>query len=313
MIEVSNLVYDYPSKRALHGVSLSVKPQSIVALVGPNGAGKTTLMRCLAALEMPYDGEVRIGGLDTRTSPRAIHALLGYLPDFFGLYDALSVKRCLYFAARSHGIAVDKADAAVAKASGLVALADRMDAPASELSRGLRQRLAIGQAIVHAPKVLMLDEPASGLDPQARRDLSHLLVSLKAEGMTLVVSSHILAELEDYSDEMVIIDEGRIVGGNAVNLRAATGSTLRVSLASPRTDLAEFLSQQAGVEAVSADEKSATFRFTGDEKARVRLMRVVVAEGFEVSSFGDAPRRLEEAYFNEVCNRDRAQPGGEVR
>lgn len=311
MIEVTNLIYDYPAKRALSGVSFSVQPQSIVALVGPNGAGKTTLMRCLAALEMPYDGNVRIGGLDTRTAPRAIHALLGYLPDFFGLYDALTVKRCLYFAARSHGIAPEKADAAAEKAADRVGLKDRMVTPAAELSRGLRQRLAIGQAIVHDPKVLMLDEPASGLDPQARRDLSRLLVSLKAEGMTIVVSSHILAELEDYSNEMIIIDDGKIVGGNAVKIRAAFGSTLRILLAGARADLHDFLSQQPGVEDVVSDRQSATFRFTGDDKARVRLMRVVVAEGFEVLSFAESPRQLEEAYFAEVRNHNGGKLTGE--
>src|SRR5262245_56620169 len=102
MIEVENLVYEYPSKRALKAIALSVRPNTITALVGPNGAGKTTLLRCLAALDMPYDGNDRIGGLNTRDDPRGIHALLGYLPDFFGLYDALSVDRCLIFAARAH-------------------------------------------------------------------------------------------------------------------------------------------------------------------------------------------------------------------
>src|SRR5271168_3950898 len=197
MIEVENLVYEYPTSRALKGVSLRVSDQTITALVGPNGAGKTTLLRCLAALETPYSGSVTIEGLDTREHPREIHVLLGYLPDFFGLYDELSVRRCLVYAARSHGTAPQLADAAAEKAAGRVGLVDRLDTKAGELSRGLRQRLAIGQAIVHEPKVLLLDEPAAGLDPQARRDLSALLLQLRDDGMTLVVSSHILAELED--------------------------------------------------------------------------------------------------------------------
>src|SRR5262245_28334934 len=199
MIEVENLIYEYPSKRALKGIALSVRPRTITALVGPNGAGKTTLLRWLAAPDMPYDGNVRIGGLNTRDDPRAIHALLGYLPDFFGLYDALSVERCLIFAARAHGLGPTSAEDAATLAAERVDLTDRMKNPVAELSRGLRQRLAIGQAIVHGPKVVLLDEPAAGLDPLARRDLSQLLVALKNSGMTLVVSSHILSELEDYS------------------------------------------------------------------------------------------------------------------
>ena len=312
MIEVENLVYEYPTKRALHGVSFSIQPNTIAALVGPNGAGKTTLLRCLAALEMPYKGSVRIDGLDTRSSPRAIHARLGYLPDFFGLYDALSVQRCLHFAARMHGIDTTNVDAAVIKAAGRVGLTDRLGTPASELSRGLRQRLAIGQAIVHEPKVLMLDEPASGLDPEARRRLSQLLVSLKEQGMTLVVSSHILSELEDYSSEMIIIEDGQIVGGSAVKLREDSRAIIRVQLSTARADLAEFLSIQSGVELIDSDSISATFRFLGDGKARAELLRLVAAEGFEILSFADAPRQLEEAYFTEVRNHLAGKSDGEV-
>jgi ABC-2 type transport system ATP-binding protein len=302
MIEVRDLVYEYPSRRALHGVNLSVRPQTIVALVGPNGAGKTTLMRCLAALEAPYAGTVAIDGLDTAVSPREVHARLGYLPDFFGLYDDLSLRRCLVYAARSHGFSQSAAEEAAVKAAARVGLTDRLETRAAELSRGMRQRLAIGQAIVHEPSVLLLDEPASGLDPQARRDLSQLLVSLKTQGMTLVVSSHILSELEDYSTEMIIMDDGRIVGGGVMKVREDARALLRVQLARARGDLGPFLSAQTGVELAHSDDHSAIFKFQGNAEARVRLLRLIVAGGFEVLSFDDAPRQLEAAYFAEVNN-----------
>ena len=189
MIEVRNLVYEYPTSRALDGVSLRIESGAITALVGPNGAGKSTLMRCMAALEAPYAGEVLIDGVDTRKAPREIHRKLAFLPDFFGLYDQLTVERCLIFAARAHGLGGEQIGAAVRKAAIRVGLDDRMQARAAELSRGLRQRLAIAQAIVHEPKVILLDEPASGLDPDARRSLSALFLELKSAGMTLVVSS----------------------------------------------------------------------------------------------------------------------------
>ena len=137
MIEIRDLVFDYPGHRALHGVSLSIAASAITALVGPNGAGKTTLLRLMAALETPYDGRVTIDGLDTREAPRAIHERLGYLPDFFGLYDALSVRRCLFYAARSHGIGPGEAKGAAEAAAARVGLADRMEQPAGALSRGL--------------------------------------------------------------------------------------------------------------------------------------------------------------------------------
>src|SRR5262249_1995472 len=157
-----------------------------------------------------------IDGLDSVKSPREIHEKLGYLPDFYGLYDDLSVRRCLTYAAWSHGIKPDAATAAVETTAKQVGLADRMEQKANELSRGLRQRLAIGQSIVRGPKVLLLDEPAAGLDPQARKELSTLLLALKDTGMTIVVSSHILAELEDYCSEMIILDNGRVAGGKPI-------------------------------------------------------------------------------------------------
>ncbi|HVZ90865.1 MAG TPA: ABC transporter ATP-binding protein [Rhizomicrobium sp.] len=300
MIDVSELVYEYPTARALDGVSLHVAPQTITALVGPNGAGKTTLLRCLAALEPPYAGHVLIDGLDSEAAPREIHARLGYLPDFYGLYDGLTVRRCLTYAARAHGIAPAAAAAAAEKAAGRVGLSDRLGDPAGELSRGLRQRLAIAQTIVHEPRVLLLDEPAAGLDPQARRDLSALLVSLKDAGMTLMVSSHILAELEDYCSEMIIIEQGRIVGGKPVKVRDVERPRYILEVATARSDLRDFLAARAGLDVIEVDEHHALFTFTRNPGARAKLVRDLVASGFEVSSFGESTKALEEAYFTQL-------------
>jgi len=300
MIEVSNLVYEYPAVRALDGVSFSVAPQTITALVGPNGAGKTTLLRCLAALEAPYSGYVLLDGLDTAAAPRQIHTRLGYLPDFYGLYDELSVRRALIYAARAHGIADEAAPAAAEKAALRVGLSDRLETPAGELSRGLRQRLAIAQTIVHEPRVLLLDEPAAGLDPQARRDLSTMLLSLKDQGMTLVVSSHILAELEDYCSEMIIIEGGRIAGGKPVKVRDVERPRYILEVATARGDLKDFLSARAGLDLIEADEHHGLFTFTRNPGARAKLIRDLIAAGFEVSSFGEATKALEETYFARV-------------
>jgi ABC-2 type transport system ATP-binding protein len=300
MIEIRELVFEYPGHRALAGITLDIVRGSITALVGPNGAGKTTLLRCMAALESPYAGHVTIDGLDTRQSPRAIHAGLGYLPDFFGLYDALSVRRCLHYAARAHGLTAGAAPAAAEAAAARVGLSDRLEQAAGALSRGLRQRLAIAQTIVHQPKVLLLDEPAAGLDPQARRDLSYLLLSLREGGMTLVVSSHILAELEDYCDRMVIVDQGRIAGGESIALKS--GARLRIRLASPRGDLKQFLEAQ-GAAILEDGPDHALVGLAGDAEARAGLLAALVKAGFAVADFTEDTRALEDVYFAQTGRR----------
>lgn len=209
MIHVENLCFDYPGKRALDQVSFHIEPHTITALVGPNGAGKTTLLRCLAALETPTQGKITIEGWDVDRYPRKIHALAGYLSDIFGLYDTLTVTQNLTFFAASHHCPSSQIPQLVHEAAERLELLNYLNTPAGKLSRGLRQRLAIAQTIISKPKVLLLDEPASGLDPEARYNLSKLLLTLQKEGITLIVSSHILSELEDYSTHMLVMDQGK--------------------------------------------------------------------------------------------------------
>jgi ABC-2 type transport system ATP-binding protein len=172
-----------------------------------------------------------------------------------------------------------------------------MEQAAGALSRGLRQRLAIAQAIVHQPAVLLLDEPAAGLDPQARRDLSQMLLSLKDGGMTLVVSSHILAELEDYSDRMVIVDKGRIAGGESIALKGS--ARLRVRLALPRADLKDFLTAQGAV-IVEATADQVIVTLSGGAAERAALLSALVRHDFAVSEFAEDARALEDVYFAQV-------------
>ena len=301
MIEVAGVVYDYPTARALHGVSFSVEAGSVLAMVGPNGAGKTTLLRCMAALDDPTEGTIRIAGLDTQDDPRGVHAAIGYLPDFFGLYDDLTVRRALTYAARSRGVTEAAAPAAVEDAAARVQLSDRMEARAGELSRGLRQRLAIGQTIVHRPKVLLLDEPAAGLDPEARRALSDLILRLSRDGMTIVVSSHILAELEDYSTRMLMIRGGQVAGGGVVAAGAGTRDGLRVeaSFTDPPADLASRLAA-LGLTVESLDGDTAVLAAPEGEDDSTLLAKLIGA-GLKVRAFQPVRRTLEDAYLAEVA------------
>ncbi|WP_304175653.1 ABC transporter ATP-binding protein [Phenylobacterium aquaticum] len=298
VIEVEEVSYDYPAARALFGVSFTVEAGVVLALVGPNGAGKSTLMRCIAALDAPTEGRVRVAGLDVAEDPRGVHRVIGYLPDFFGLYEELTVRRALTYAARSRGVAPAATAQAVARAAGRVDLTDRLDQRAGELSRGLRQRLAIAQTIVHDPKVLILDEPAAGLDPAARRSLSQLILALAAEGMTIMVSSHILAELEDYSTSMLMIQDGRVAGGGVVAAGGGTRDGTRVAVVFAETP-ADLDGRLAALDVTIERRDGETVVLACDGEDDALLARLIGA-GLKVKSFSPARRTLEDAYLSEV-------------
>ncbi len=301
MLSVEHLSYDYPGTRALQDVSFDVVPQSITALVGPNGAGKTTLLRCMAALTEPIAGRVLLEGRDVHEEPRESHKAMGYLSDFFGLYDELTVLQCLRHQAAAQGVAADSQAELVERAAQRVSLADRLHQLAGALSRGLRQRLAIAQAILHEPRIVLLDEPASGLDPEARQSLSELLLRLRAEGMTLIVSSHILAELRDYSSHMLILRDGRLVHHGPVTEESQGEEQVAVviELSSPDPRLAEVL-EVAGVTSVAVKDEGARVLLPAAAAARETLLRRLVEANLPVSGFNVERRDLQDAYLSQV-------------
>ncbi len=301
MIEVARLTFDYPGTRALHGVSFHLPAGSITALVGPNGAGKTTLLRCLAALEEPLEGSVRVDGVDALAEPRACHRRLGYLSDFFGLYDDLTVEQGLRHAAAIRGVPAARDREVARRAAGRLGILDRLASRAGELSRGLRQRLAIAQAILHEPRVLLLDEPASGLDPEARHSLASLFVRLRDEGMTLLVSSHILAELDAYSTHMLVLRDGRIVSheplAGASSAAPAARVTVALALAHPFPALASVLAGVEGVSGVRVEGAGATLEVPADAEGQHRVLRALVEAGVPVCGFSPERRSMEDAYL----------------
>ncbi len=303
MIKISELTFDYPGHRALNDVSLSVEPGSVTALVGPNGAGKTTLMRCIAGLETPLSGSINVGGMDVIEQPREVHRIMGYLSDFFGLYQDLTVARCLEYAAASQGLAAEAIPSAIRKTAEQLDLSDRLRQTSGSLSRGLRQRVAIGQAIIHNPKVLLLDEPASGLDPEARNHLAVLFRQLQAGGMTLLVSSHILAELDEYSTHLLSLRDGRVLENRALQAAHLPGASrsLRITLAAPDSRLAAWLAQQPGIEPHGSGEDHAQIGFEGDQAAQAALLAELVKAGFAVTSFSEYKENLQQSYLRSVA------------
>ncbi len=303
VIDVRDLVYDYATSRALMGVSLTIEPGTITGLVGPNGAGKTTLLRCVAALETPFSGSVSVDGLSTTEHPREVHRRIGYLQDFFGLYDELTVRQCLRHHAMAHAVPAAERETRIVETAQRLDLGDRLDQDAGKLSRGLRQRLAIAQAIIHHPKVLLLDEPASGLDPEARSGLSRLMVALRDEGITIVVSSHILAELEDYSTHMLVLRQGRITRHCPIG-EADRQSTerLRITLSAPDDRLAAILAEMPSVGDVEVEPDGARIAFDGDAAMRHDLLRRLLEAGLPVCSFHPEFRSMQDVYLERMSD-----------
>jgi ABC-2 type transport system ATP-binding protein len=302
MIHVSGLVFDYLGHRALHGVSADIPQGTVTALVGPNGAGKSTLMRCIAGLDTPLAGKITVSGMDVQEHPREVHTQLGYLSDFFGLYQDLTVAQCLTYAAESQRIPAQLVANRVNEVAGYLGLMDKLNSLSSNLSRGQRQRVAIGQAIVHMPKVLLLDEPASGLDPEARSDLSALFRTLNQKGMTLVVSSHILSELDEYCTHILSIREGRV--SRHTSLTAPTGGVdsakkvlLSIKIAAPAPQLQELL---AGYEVAHVDASATTpttvYLPADDMGARVELLAKLTKAAVPVCSFSEVRTSLQDSY-----------------
>jgi ABC-2 type transport system ATP-binding protein len=298
MITVESLHFEYPGVVALKDVSFSIQDGSITALVGPNGAGKTTLLRCLAALDEPLSGTIRFDSLDILQNPRQCHRMSGYLSDFFGLYDDLTVHKCLTYVAMAHGLPYKQHEDALQLAASRVGLSNRLDQKAGALSRGLRQRLAIAQAIIHEPRVLLLDEPASGLDPEARSELSSLFLGLRDQGMTLIVSSHIISELEEYSTDMLVLDNGRVVGHRPVGPAGETATLLSLELSCPSESMAEILLAQKWVSDIRVDGNRCRFSFTGDVSARHELLKELVTQGIPVCSFAEEKTDMQNEYMS---------------
>lgn len=300
MIAVDKLIFEYPHLRALDDVTFNIASGSITALVGPNGAGKTTLLRCMAALEQPVKGSIVIDGIDVLEQPRACHRIIGYLSDFFGLYQRLTVRQCLHYVARAQGITAAACETAIIDVCRQLHIEDRLDMRPGELSRGLRQRVAIAQAIIHKPKVVLLDEPASGLDPEARHELEQLFLGLQGQGMTLLVSSHILAELESYCTDMLVLREGRIVDQMAIKPKTQH-KAFRLVLAHATENLAVRLQQLEGLTVLKIeDDRHALLQLPEDVERQHAVLKSLLALELPVCEFSPAVSNLQDAYLHTI-------------
>src|SRR6266700_2154094 len=219
MIEIKHLRKEYKDLVAVKDLTLDLDQGDIFGFIGPNGAGKTTTIKMLATLLIPTAGSAMMNGIDVVRYPEQIRSIVGYMPDFFGVYDDIKVWEYLDFFAAAYRIPKDKRPQIIDDVLTLTDLNVKKDSYVESLSRGMKQRLCLAKTLVHDPKVLLLDEPASGLDPRARIEIKELLKELKAMGKTIIVSSHILPELADFCNKIGIIEKGEmLISGDVTDI-----------------------------------------------------------------------------------------------
>jgi ABC-2 type transport system ATP-binding protein len=288
-----------------------VEQGEIFGLVGPNGAGKTTTLRILATLLLPSAGTAEIAGMSVTRNPDQVRRVLGFMPDSFGVYDDMKVWEYLDFFARCYGIGPADRRRMIGDLLELVDLGRKRDDYVQTLSRGMQQRLCLAHALVHDPLVLLLDEPASGLDPRARVELRELLRELRSLGKTILISSHILPELEELCTSVAIVDRGQVLAQGRVadiERRLRFGAVLRVRMLLEGEELeaarARFGQDPDVASAVLLADGTIEIGFRGDDAASARLLADSVAAGLPIVSFARAASDLEELFL-QVTSPDR--------
>lgn len=333
MIQIRHLRKEYKGLVAVRDLNLELEAGDIFGFIGPNGAGKTTTIKMLATLLTPTSGVALVDGVDVVRNPEAVRAVLGYMPDFFGVYDDIKVWEYLDFFAAAYRIPRHKRPQIIDDVLTLTDLNVKKDAYVESLSRGMKQRLCLAKTLVHDPKVLLLDEPASGLDPRARIDIKELLKELKAMGKTIVVSSHILPELADFCNKIGIIEKGEMIVAGDVNeiIRQVAGHhTLEIRLFDESAPLIPELAFDIGALAAAtpyeggvatktspgveramallrersdiAEVKQAgtdllQVHYNGEPNGEWQVLNALIADGIRVLSFGTQATDLEDIFM----------------
>ncbi|MFP6879489.1 MAG: ABC transporter ATP-binding protein [Roseibacillus sp.] len=303
-ISVRDLFRYFGALKAVDGVSFDIPHGTVCGFVGANGAGKTTTMRVLATLDYPTMGSAEICGINVVNHPDKVRSLIGWMPDHFGNYEHMTVLEYLDFYARALGYAGEdrrRRIAEVMEFADLVPLADRLS---NKLSKGMTQRLCLGRALIHDPQVLIMDEPASGLDPRARVELKHLIRILAEEGKTIFISSHILSELGEMCDSLLFINAGRIVHhGDAESLKqgsdAAGGVYYDIQVDGKPESVSDWVVLNSDVEIMEARKRGARIRIPSAEAEKVAdVLSRMVRDGVRVTEFHREQRNLEDAFID---------------
>lgn len=302
MIEIINLTKKYGSFTALDSLNLNIGEGTVFGVVGQNGAGKSTTFSILATLLAPSSGTAYINGASVTEEPKNVRRQIGYMPDFFGVYDQLRTVEYLDFYGAGYGIPARERETLIPQLLELVNLSNKADSYVDVLSRGMKQRLCLARSLIHDPKVLILDEPASGLDPRARVEMREILKELKMMGKTILISSHILPELAEMCDEIGVLDSGKLVArGTVADIQhQLQAEKLIIAKVSDHLERAiRFFEDDPLVASLQADyEKNILqFLYKGSEEAQGGLLRKAVLADLSLISFKEAETDLEDVFM----------------
>ncbi|WP_368239273.1 ABC transporter ATP-binding protein [Clostridium tertium] len=300
MLVIKNLEKSYGNFKALNGLNLEIEKGEIFGFIGPNGAGKSTTMKIVSGLLSPDSGEVYVDGIDAIKNNKELKDKIGYMPDFFGVYDNLRAIEYLEFYASIYGIVGEEARKLSMDLLELVNLQDKWDANVDGLSRGMKQRLCLARCLVHNPELLILDEPASGMDPRARFEMKVILKNLKEMGKTIIVSSHILSELGEICTRIGIIKNGSIVCEGTVEevmLRASGTAPINITVMEDPEKAIEVLKQIPDVKEISLDGNKVTASVAGGDKEAKEILKALVTQEVSVIGFAKAVGNLEDVFI----------------
>lgn len=300
MIELYNLHRFFGRTRAVDNISFTVREGRVFGYIGPNGAGKTTSMRILATLDHPTYGDAYVDGFSVVDDPDHVRRRLGFMPDYFGAYSNVNVFEYLDFFARSYGLRGKDRLKALRYTMGFTKLDGLADKPMSGLSKGMKQRLCLGRAMIHDPAVLVLDEPAAGLDPRARIQLREMIRELADRGKAILISSHILTELAEMCDTVGIIEQGQLLAeGSVEDIRgdSALHATVFVQVLRDLPKFTAWLQDKPEVKIQRSGVDKVEFDFQGDRQDQADLLQAMIQAGFPVIAFGAKERTLEEVFM----------------
>ncbi len=307
MIEIKKLYKHYGDFVALNNLDLSIEKGELFGFVGPNGAGKTTTMRILSGLLKADGGEVYIGEVNAIEDNQALKKKIGYMPDFFGVYDNLKAIEYMEFYASIYGIVGKKAKKLCMELMELVNLSDKAEFYVDSLSRGMKQRLCLARSLVHNPDLLILDEPASGLDPRARFEMKGILKNLNDMGKTIIISSHILSELAEMCTTIGIIEKGSMVTKGTVDeimSRLVASNPIKIQIIENKEEAVKIFKEEPLVKNISIDGDYISLGFTGEQEDEAELLAKLIRNNIKVVSFVRESGNLEEVFMMVTGNKE---------